>query len=208
MARFPKAKGLLTNIVLMGMGEPFANYDATLTAIRRWTDTSGFNFGARRITLSTVGIVPGIVHFATEHSQVNLAVSLHAANDSLRDRLIPVNRTYPLQSLFSACEEYIETTHRRISIEWALMYGINDAERDAKELTALLHSIRRPLFHVNLILLNPIDSFSGQASSPEQILAFQKVVEKSGIACTVRLRRGLDILAGCGQLAARESERH
>jgi 23S rRNA (adenine2503-C2)-methyltransferase len=204
MARQVRQKGgTLSNIVLMGMGEPFANYDATMEAVLRWMDPAGFGFGARRITISTVGLVPGILRFAAERSQVNLAISLHAANDAARNNLIPINRTFPLSDLMSACEEYIATTHRRISMEWALMHGINESDQSARELAALLHTVPQPLFHVNLILLNPVEGFSGQASSPERIREFQKIVERSGIPCTIRLRRGLDIAAGCGQLAAR-----
>jgi 23S rRNA (adenine2503-C2)-methyltransferase len=203
LARSMREEGAtLSNIVLMGMGEPFANYEATLQAIRRWMDPDGFAFGARRITVSTVGIVPGIRRFAGERLQVNLAVSLHAANDSLRNQLVPANRAYPLRELMSACADYIGRTNRRISIEWALMEGRNDSNRDAEELAALLFSVPAPLFHVNLIPLNAIAEFTGQPSADERVRQFQQIIERRGIACTVRLRRGLDILAGCGQLAA------
>jgi 23S rRNA (adenine2503-C2)-methyltransferase len=206
MARMLMQEGnALTNIVMMGMGEPFVNYDATWKAIQRWIDPTGFNFGARRITISTVGIVPGILQFASEHSQVNLAVSLHAANDALRDQLLPINRKYPLRELMSAIGEYMATTRRRVSLEWAFIDGVNDTDKDAEELAALCHSIPNPLFHVNLILLNPIDGFSGKPSRTARQQAFQQILEKRHIACTIRLRRGLDIMAGCGQLAAHAS---
>ena len=121
----------VTNIVVMGMGEPFHNYDATMNAIERLNDPKGFNLGARRFTISTVGLVPGIRRFTNEHSQINLAISLHAAEDTLRSQLLPINRKYPLDELFSACLEYVQKTHRRLSFEWALIQGVNDTPEQA-----------------------------------------------------------------------------
>lgn len=203
LARILRAEGSeLTNVVLMGMGEPFLNYDAVLGAIGSLTAPDGFGFGARRLTLSTVGIIPGIQRFAREHSQVNLALSLHAADDALRDRLIPVNRIYPLADLFSACDEYIRETNRRLSLEWALIDGVNDSPAQAHHLTDRIRkNLSKPLVHINLIPLNPTRKYKGAPSQAARIAAFQAVLEEERLACTVRLARGVDIAAGCGQLA-------
>ncbi len=190
---------VVTNIVVMGMGEPFHNYEAVLEAIRRLNDPLGFNLGARRFTISTVGIVPMIRRFADEKNQVNLAISLHAANDDQRGSLLPVNRKYPIKELIDACRYYVETTHRRITFEWALIQEINDFEEDARELAGLIKGL---LCHVNIIPLNPTKKFTGKSTTHARALAFQAVLVKNGIPCTIRLRRGLDINAGCGQLAS------
>jgi 23S rRNA (adenine2503-C2)-methyltransferase len=195
---------LVTNIVVMGMGEPFHNYDATLAAIRRLNDPQGFNLGARRFTISTVGLVPGIHKFTQEHSQINLAISLHAADDNLRSKLLPINRKYPLDELFTACLEYVQTTHRRLTFEWALIQGVNDTSEQAQLLCQRLNSIRiggSILCHVNVIPLNPTQKYGGQASTHQRALEFQSILEHAGIPCTIRLRRGIEIQAGCGQLA-------
>ena len=197
-------KEQVTNIVVMGMGEPLHNYDATMSAIARLNDPSGFNHGARRFTISTVGLVPGIHRFAQERSQVNLAISLHAADDDLRSSLLPINKKYPLDTLFSACHEYVALTHRRLSFEWALINGINDTPEQAKLLVQRLkpfQSAGSALCHVNLIRLNPTKKYTGQASSQSNARQFQSVLEGAGIPCTIRLRRGIEIQAGCGQLA-------
>jgi 23S rRNA (adenine2503-C2)-methyltransferase len=195
----------VTNVVLMGMGEPFHNYDASMSAIRRLNDPQGFNLGTRRFTISTVGLVPGIRRFTSEHSQINLAISLHAADDDLRSQLLPINKRYPLEELFSACLEYIKQTHRRLSFEWALIQGVNDTEAQAHLLAQRLKIFRiggSVLCHVNMIPLNPTRNYSEHASTRQNALAFQGILEKSGVPCTIRLRRGIDIQAGCGQLAA------
>lgn len=188
----------LTNLVVMGMGEPFHNYDATMTAVDRLNDPDGFNFGARRITISTVGLVPMIERFAHEHRQVNLAVSLHAATNELRSRLLPVNRRYPLDVLFPACREYVETTGRRITFEWALIQDVNDGVDQAQALARLAEGLN---CHVNLIPLNPTHGYPGAPTPRERAAAFKAALEAAGIPATVRLRRGIDIEAGCGQLA-------
>jgi 23S rRNA (adenine2503-C2)-methyltransferase len=208
LARMLRAEGKpLTNLVLMGMGEPFLNYDATLAAIERLTDPEGFSFGARRITVSTVGIIPGIERFTREHSQVNLALSLHAADDELRNRLVPINRTYPIAALFRACDEYIRGTNRRLSLEWALIDGVNDSPAQAQRLAAHIRkALSKPLVHVNLIPLNPTKQFEGGPSKTERVAAFRTVLEEEGIACTVRVARGVDIAAGCGQLAGMKKD--
>jgi 23S rRNA (adenine2503-C2)-methyltransferase len=198
-----KQDDALTNIVLMGMGEPFANYDQVMAAVRRLNDPQGFNFGARRMTVSTVGLVPGIKKLAGEDIQINLAVSLHAATDNLRGQLVPINRRYPLDVLMSAVREYIERTHRRVSFEWALIEGINDTPEQACVLAGLVKGM---LCHVNLIPLNPTSGYPGAASTRERIAAFRAVLEAAGIPNTLRLRRGIDIQAGCGQLKAQASD--
>ena len=187
----------ITNVVLMGMGEPLANYEATWAAIRRLNDPEGFGLRARAITLSTVGLVPGIRRMAHEPEQVNLAVSLHAANDALRDRLVPINRSFPLTQLLEACRYYIAHTHRRVSFEYALIADVNDRDEDALQLAGLLSGL---LAHVNLIPLNPTPDSSFQPSPRARVQAFQHILQQQRISCTVRLRRGLDIQAGCGQL--------
>jgi 23S rRNA (adenine2503-C2)-methyltransferase len=188
----------VTNVVVMGMGEPFHNYDATLEAIDRLNDPQGFNLGARRFTISTVGLVPAIRRFAAERRQVNLAISLHAADDALRASMLPVNRKYPIAQVLAAVRDYVEQTHRRITFEWALIYGVNDTPDEAAKLANLLKGL---LCHVNVIPLNPTSKFDGKATTRERALAFQAVLEQQGIPCTIRIRRGIDIQAGCGQLA-------
>jgi len=188
----------VTNVVLMGMGEPFHNYEATMQAIDRLGDAQGFNFGARRFTISTVGLVPMIRRFANEHRQVNLAVSLHAVQDELRQSMLPVNKRYPVDELLSACREYIDKTNRRITFEWALINGVNDSVDQARLLGERLRGL---LCHVNLIPLNPTQGYAGQGSTQERAKAFTAELARFGIPCTLRLRRGIDIQAGCGQLA-------
>jgi 23S rRNA (adenine2503-C2)-methyltransferase len=192
----------LTNIVLMGMGEPFHNYDATMAAIDRLIDPGGMRFGARRITVSTVGLAPQIRRFAAERRQVNLAVSLHAATDELRDVLVPINRRFPLETLREACREYLETAHRRLTFEWALIQGVNDGSAQAQ---ALARWLKGMLCHVNLIPLNPTRGYPGRATETERAEAFRSVLTAQGIPNTLRVRRGIDIQAGCGQLATERS---
>jgi len=187
----------VTNIVFMGMGEPFANYDAVWTAIRRLTDDQGFNLAARHMTISTVGLVPGIRRMAQEPLQVNLAISLHAPNDALRDRLIPVNQRYPLTTLLAAVRAYIAATNRRVTFEYAMMRDLNDSPALAEALARLLQGM---LAHVNLIPLNPVAGSLYQPSSAERIRAFLAVLRAHHIPATLRLRRGVEIGAGCGQL--------
>ncbi len=189
----------LSNVVVMGMGEPFHNYNATLAAVDRLTDSEGLNFGARRITLSTVGLAPMIERFAAERRQVNLAVSLHAATDDLRSELLPINKKYPLGVLFPACREYVAKTGRRISFEWALIQGQNDTPAQAHALVKLITQPKL-LCHVNVIPLNPTDDYAGAAATRERVANFKAILEAGGVTCTVRVRRGIDINAGCGQL--------
>ena len=190
----------LTNVVLMGMGEPLANYDASIAALRRLIDPHGFDMGQRRITLSTVGLVPAIERFSRERLQVGLAVSLHAATDELRNSIVPINRRYPLNQLMDACRDYLARTHRRISFEWTLIAGVNDSADQAR---ALARWVRGMLCHVNLIPLNPSPGYPGAPTPPEQIAVFRSELDLHGIPHSLRLRRGIDIQAGCGQLRQR-----
>jgi len=189
---------VVTNIVLMGMGEPFHNYDNTMAAIDRLNDSNGFNFGARRFTISTVGLVPQIRRFADQKRQVNLAISLHAADDESRVAMLPVNKKYNIDEVIDACRYYVSQTHRRITFEWALINGVNDTPEIAKKLAARLKGL---MCHVNAIPLNPTMGYNGQATSRERAAAFKESLEQAGIPCTIRMRRGIDINAGCGQLA-------
>lgn len=187
----------LSNVVLMGMGEPFHNYDESLAAIRRLMDDLGI--GARHITVSTVGLVPKIRQFADEGLQVRLAISLHAATDAERSALLPINKRHDLAELLDACRYYVEQTGRRITFEWALIAGENDTGDQARQLGSLLEGL---LCHVNLIPLNPTGGYEGKPSDPDAILRFIRILESYNVPATVRVRRGIDIDAGCGQLKA------
>jgi len=187
----------LSNVVFMGMGEPLANYDRVWGAVLRLHGEMGLS--ARHLTLSTVGIVPGIRRLSTEQLPVNLAVSLHAANDALRDELVPINRRYPLAALADACADYVAATGRRLSIEWALIDRVNDGGSDATELAAFA----RPLgAHVNLIPLNPTPGYPVVGSPRARVRGFRDELTELGVNATVRLTRGVEIDAACGQLAA------
>jgi 23S rRNA (adenine2503-C2)-methyltransferase len=190
----------LTNVVLMGMGEPLLNYDNSLAAIRRLIHPQGLNLGQRHITLSTVGVVPGIKQLADEELQITLAVSLHAATDRLRDQLVPINRRYGLDALFEACHRYVERNRRRVSFEWALIEGVNDTPAQAR---ALATRLKGTLAHVNLIPLNPTPGYAGRPPSQSALASFTAVLERHRIPYTVRVRRGVNIQAGCGQLRQR-----
>ncbi len=190
----------LTNLVFMGMGEPFLNWEATWKAICALTDPRRFGLGARHITISTVGFVPGIEALAQKKSQVGLAISLHAANDNLRETLVPLNRRYPLEVLMGACQDYVKQTGRRITFEYALIERLNDSPSHAQELAGLLSGL---LCHVNLIPLNPTAECAWRGSPKDVVLAFQRELLKEGVPVTVRIDRGLDIQAGCGQLRSR-----
>jgi 23S rRNA (adenine2503-C2)-methyltransferase len=192
----------VTNIVFMGMGEPLVNYNNVWGAIRTLNSPQGLGMGARRLTVSTVGIAPQIRRFADEEQAVNLAVSLHAPNDELRSSMVPVNTRYPIGELMAACRYYSETTRRRITFEYVLINGTNDSLDLAHQLAALLRGM---LCHVNLIPLNPVPGTEMRATPKEQVYAFQRIVEDAGISTTVRIERGVDISAACGQLKV-ESE--
>ncbi len=190
----------LSNVVFMGMGEPLANYDRVWSAVTRLQGEMGLS--ARHLTLSTVGLVPGIRRLAAETLPVNLAVSLHAANNTLRDELVPINRRYPLEALASACAEYVAASGRRLSIEWALIDGVNDRESDATELAAFAVPLGA---HVNLIPLNPTPGYAVVGSPPPRIRHFRDELVDLGVNATVRVTRGVEIDAACGQLAATAS---
>jgi 23S rRNA (adenine2503-C2)-methyltransferase len=192
----------VSNIVFMGMGEPLANYDRVWGAVVRLHGDMGLS--ARHLTLSTVGIVPGIRRLASETLPVNLAVSLHAANDELRDELVPINRRYPLEMLAEACAEYVAASGRRLSIEWAMIDGVNDRETDAAQLAAFA----RPLgAHVNLIPLNPTPGYPVVGSPRDQVRRFRDDLTGLGVNATIRITRGAEIDAACGQLAAARTRR-
>jgi 23S rRNA (adenine2503-C2)-methyltransferase len=185
----------LSNVVLMGMGEPFHNYDPVLAAIRRMMSDLGI--GARHITVSTVGLVPRIQRFAREGLQVKLAISLHATQDEARSASMPVNRRYPIGDLIAACRDYVEQTNRRVTFEWALIDGQNDSVPEAHRLGRLLKGLK---CHVNLIPLNPTHGYDGRPTGSDQAQAFIDALATHGVPATVRVRRGIDIDAGCGQL--------
>ena len=190
----------LTHVVFMGMGEPLANYDNVRQAITLLNSPKGMGLGFHQVTLSTSGFVPQIRRIAGEDLQFQLAVSLHAANDELRNRLVPINRKYPLEQLISACKEYISKSNRNVFIEYALFDGVNDSIQNAEELGGLLDGLK---CSINLILGNPIPSSNFQPSPRETSLAFQKKLIASGLRTMLRVSRGADIEAGCGQLRSR-----
>ncbi len=185
----------LSNVVFMGMGEPFHNYDATLAACRLLMER--LDIGARRITISTVGLAPQIRRFADEGLQVRLAVSLHRATDDERSALIPPNRRWGIAELLEACRYYAERTKRRLTFEWAAIAGENDSPEEAHRLGQLLASLR---CHVNIIPLNPTKGYAGGPARSMRVDQFARILESYGIDATVRVRRGIDIDAGCGQL--------
>jgi 23S rRNA (adenine2503-C2)-methyltransferase len=191
----------LSNVVYMGMGEPMANYGAVWTSIERLH--GDFELSARHLTISTVGIVPGIRKLAAEPLPVNLAVSLHAANDDKRNEMVPINRTYPLAVLADACHEYIEAKNRRLSFEWAMIDGVNDTEIDAYELA----DYARPLgAHINLIPLNSTPGYPTTGTAPHGVRMFRDELVSLGLNATIRQNRGTSIDAACGQLAARHRD--
>lgn len=198
-----KREDRLTNVVVMGMGEPFHNYEETLAAIETLNDRRGFNFGARRFTISTVGLIPMIERFIEEDLQVNLAISLHAATQELRDQLLPINARYPLDDLMRTCRRYVQETGRRITFEWALIDGVNDTPEQAHALADLVSDLN---CHVNLIPLNPTQGYAGERTNPEAVERFLAILEEAGVPATVRARRGIDIQAGCGQLATEHTQ--
>jgi 23S rRNA (adenine2503-C2)-methyltransferase len=189
----------VSNIVYMGMGEPMANESTVWSSVERIHGDLGLS--ARHITISTVGILPGIRTLAQRPLPVNLAVSLHAANDALRDELVPINKRYPIDDLIDACREYLGEKNRRISFEWAMIDGVNDRDTDAAELAALCRRLR-PRAHVNLIPLNPTPGYPTRGSSLKRVHEFRDLLETLGANATVRQNRGTEIDAACGQLAA------
>jgi 23S rRNA (adenine2503-C2)-methyltransferase len=187
----------LTNIVFMGMGEPMANYRAVWRAVETLHDPAGMNMAARHITISTVGLIPGIAKLAAEPLQVGLAVSLHAPDEVLRERLIPTAHRYPLPDILQACRSYSVATGRRVTFEYCLMDGINDSPEQARALAAALEGM---LCHVNLIPVNPTSDAGIRRPRRTRTLAFQRELATRGISCTVRVEKGVEISAACGQL--------
>ena len=188
----------VTNVVVMGMGEPFHNYDNVMEAMDRLNDPEAFGLGARHITISTVGLIPKIRQFADANTQINLAISLHTVDNDLRSKMMPVNKKYRVEDLLEACRYYVKKTNRRVTFEYALIEGVNDSDGDAE---ALAKKLRGMLCHVNLIPLNPTRGFEKQGTQADQVKSFAAILEKHHIPCTVRIRRGIEIQAGCGQLA-------
>jgi 23S rRNA (adenine2503-C2)-methyltransferase len=185
------------NIVFMGMGEPFRNYENVVRAIRLLMHPLGLHIGARKITVSTAGEVGGILKFAHENWQVRLSISLHAANNTLRNRLVPLNRRYPLERLRAAVDEYIQITGRQVTFEWTLLEGVNDRIQDVEELSAFLEGLKAT---VNVIPWNPVTGIDYRPPSPERVRTFTEALNDRGIKTTVRVEKGQDIEAACGQL--------
>ena len=190
-------KKRVTNVVFMGMGEPFHNYDAVMDAVALLNDPHGFGLGHRHITISTVGLVDKIDRFAAERLQVNLAISLHAPKDEVRSSFMPVNRKFALGELMDACARYVEATHRKVFFEYVMLEGVNDGQTHARELAALM---RGHLYHVNLIPYNPTPDAPLRGTSEAGIWEFAAVLERAGVPLTVRRNMGRDIAAACGQL--------
>jgi len=198
-----KKKGArMSNLVFMGMGEPFLNYNNVLLAIKILNDKNGLNIGARHISISTIGITEGIKKLANEKLQVNLAISLHAPNNELRTKIVPMNQEYPLASIFKILNFYIEKTNRQVMFEYLMINDFNDSESQAYELVELLQSLKKTLFVVNLIAYNPTQGF--KPSPSWKIKKFKDILIKSKIKVTERYRFGQDIKAACGQLAGKE----
>jgi 23S rRNA (adenine2503-C2)-methyltransferase len=194
----------ISSIVIMGIGEPFENYDATMNFLRIMIHPKGLNIGQRHITVSTSGIVPNIYKFADENLQVNLAISIHAPNDTLRSKLMPVNRRFPFAELIEACQYYIAKTGRRITFEYALMGEVNDQPEHAEELAQVLKDM--PLSHVNLIPVNFVAERDFKRTPRDDIFTFQRILERNKINATIRREQGSDIAAACGQLRAKHME--
>lgn len=197
--RAREADRRVSNIVYMGMGEPLANEATVWESVERLHGDIGLS--ARHITISTVGIIPGIRKLAERPLPVNLAVSMHAANDRLRDQLVPINKRYPIADLMQACRDYLDEKNRRISFEWAMISGVNDRDSDARELADLCRELR-PRAHVNLIPLNPTPGYPTVGTALKRVYEFRDLLESYGANATVRQNRGTEIDAACGQLAA------
>ena len=200
MRPHPGGEGKVTHIVFMGTGEPLDNYDNVLKAIRITNAKDGLSIGARRITISTAGVIPGIERLAKEGMQVELSVSLHGADDKTRSALMPINRKYPLKDLIPACKKYALSTRRQVTFEYVLIKDVNCSVRDAGNLAKLL---RGWIAKVNLLIYNPIKELVFKAPCDEEISAFKQMLQKEGIAVTSRKPRGRDIEGACGQLRLR-----
>ncbi len=194
----------LRNLVLMGMGEPLHNYDSVIRALEIISSVRGIGIGPSRISISTVGVVPGILRLAKEGQPYRLAVSLHGSNEEERSALVPASKKWSLAELIAACREYGAITGKRIFFEWTLIAGKNDSPETAHRLAALLKGIDG---HVNLIPLNPTQGFAGTAAGEAAGFEFQRILLDAGFPCTFRQRRGIDVAAGCGQLKAEKIKR-
>lgn len=192
----------VSNVVFMGMGEPFLNYDQVMKAIKYINEPDGLGIGARHISISTCGIVPGIQKLSGEKMQLNLAISLHAPNDKLRTELMPINKAYPIKKLLAAVDKYIQKTGRRVMFEYLMLKGVNDSVEQAQELAQIL---AKPLYLVNLIAYNPTEVF--RASDAKTITDFKNILSRAGVAVTQRYTFGQDIDAACGQLANKAQKR-
>lgn len=188
----------LRNVVLMGMGEPLLNYDAVLRAVEIVGDPGGLAIAGKRITLSTVGVVPGIVRLADERRSLSLAISLHATTQQERESLVPAAKAWPLDALLDACRYYAERLRRKIFFEWTLIDGVNDSVGHARSVAELLRGLPA---QVNLIPLNPTSGYAGARTRAESLDRFREVLEEHSLPCSVRQYRGIDVAAGCGQLA-------
>jgi 23S rRNA (adenine2503-C2)-methyltransferase len=195
-------KTRISNAVAMGQGEPLANYDETLRAIKLLNADYGLGIAARHLTISTSGVVPAIYRLAEEELQINLALSLHAAQDGLRSELIPLNRTYPLATLMKSCKSYTQKTNRRITLEYIMIKGVNDGQEDLKSLSDLAGGW---LCHVNLIPYNPVPDLPYQASGDQTLQHFLNTLRSKGVAASIRQERGAEVKAACGQLSSQFS---
>lgn len=193
-----KLKGRVTNVVFMGMGEPFLNYPNVLSAIRILNDKGGFNIGARKFSISTVGITEGIEKLAEEKLEINLAISLHASDDKSRSQLMPIGKKYNIEKILETVDDYIKKTNRKVMFEYLMIKDVNDSDDSAEKLAKLM---KRRLYLVNLISYNPTADF--QPSSKERIKRFKSILEKAGVYVTERYRFGREIKAACGQLAGK-----
>lgn len=187
----------VTNVVYMGMGEPLANFNAVWRSVATLHDPAGFNLGARRITISTVGLAPGMRRLAEQGLPVNLALSIHGATDDVRNAIVPINNRYTLADIVAAAHDYVARTGRRLTVEWVLIQDVNDTPEQAERLADLLRGM---LVHVNLIPLNPTAGYDGKTPTPARSLQFRDTLAARGIPTTLRMRRGIDVQAGCGQL--------
>lgn len=195
----------VSSIVIMGIGEPFENYDATMNFLSVMIHEKGLNIGQRHITVSTSGIVPNIYKFADEQTQISLAISIHAPNDALRSKLMPVNRRFPFEDLLKACAYYIEKTGRRLTFEYALIGGVNDQPEHAEELGDVLQDLKQ-LCHVNLIPVNYVPERNYVRTAKDAVFAFKRILDHKKINTTIRREQGHDIAAACGQLRAKHME--
>ena len=194
------AKVKITHVVVMGIGEPFDNYDNVMDFIRIITSNKGIDLGSRHITVSTCGVVPGIIKFMNDFNQVNLAISLHAPNDKIRNQIMPISKAYKLEELLDTIKLYIKKTNRRVTFEYIMLDGVNDSQENAKELASLLKGIN---CYVNLIPYNETENIAFKRSKKVQILAFYDILKKNNIAVTIRREFGGKVDAACGQLRAK-----